>query len=89
MNHVIRAYENAVFVMGVNRVGKEDGRLHFGSTMIVNSYGEVLEKAGEKEEKIVSAVVDLDHVGRESTVFGDYRPEMYHRIIEPPKGRSS
>lgn len=86
MNHIIKAYENAVFVLGINRVGKEEQREHFGNTMIVNPYGEILDNSGEKEEKIVSATIDLNQVGRDGVPFRDYRPELYHRITKPPRG---
>lgn len=86
MSHVIRAYENAVFVVAINRVGLEEGRQHFGTTMIVNPYGDVVAKAGENEEKVVSAILDLNEVGRDGTIFRDYRPEIYGRITKPPKG---
>lgn len=86
MTHVIRAYENAVFVVGINRVGLEEGRQHYGTTMIVNPYGDVLAKARENEEKVVSAIIDLKEVGRDGTIFRDYRPEIYSSITKPPKG---
>jgi N-carbamoylputrescine amidase len=86
MNHVTYARENAVFVLAVNRVGLEEGRQHFGTTMIVDPCGDVLAKAGESEEKIVSAVLDLNEVGMDGTIFRDYRPEIYGRITKPPKG---
>jgi N-carbamoylputrescine amidase len=83
-DHIVRAYENAVFVIGINRVGLEEKREHFGSTMIVNPKGDVLAKAGEEEEKVVLATLDLCEVGRDGKVFRDYRPEIYQRITKPP-----
>lgn len=79
----VRAYENRIFVVGVNRTGREDdGKIaseFFGRSIIVDPRGNVLAKAG-KDETIISATIDLDDVDRartEMALFRDLRPELY------------
>ncbi|MFQ6075135.1 MAG: carbon-nitrogen hydrolase family protein [Candidatus Bathyarchaeia archaeon] len=81
-----RARDYGVFIVAVNRVGKEDGREHFGCSLIVSPSGEVLAKAGEREDEVVSATIDLgqiDAVRSETGFLRDLRPEIYGRITRP------
>ena len=80
------AYEMAVFVVAVNRVGSEEGSQCYGTSMIVSPHGEVLAKAGETQDEVVSAVIDLTEVNRNGMLLAGYRHEIYERITEPPRG---
>jgi len=80
-----RAYENKIFVVGVNRVGKEESTEFYGKSMIVDPWGRVLAKTGG-EDAVVSATIDLDDVDRariEMPVLRDLRPEIYGRLTYP------
>ena len=86
MMNITRADDNGVFVVGINRVGVEERCQYYGTTLIISPYGEILAKGGEKEDEVVSAIIDLNQVGRDGRIFRDYRPELYHRLTNPPKG---
>lgn len=86
MSNVTHAYEMGVFVVAINRVGIEEEHQCYGTTMIVNPYGDVLAQGGQAENEVVSAILDLNEVGRSGIPFRDYKPELYDRITRPPKG---
>jgi len=76
-----RSVENGVFSVTVNRVGKERGQRFYGGSEIVDNKGNVLKKAGEKEEVFV---INLDLIKSRSKKWNKYndlikdrRPEMY------------
>jgi predicted amidohydrolase len=91
----VRATENHLVVVAADRVGEERGFRFAGRSQIVNFDGKVLAQAGESEETILYAEVDLaavDH-NRVVRVPGIYefdriaarRPELYAAITKPPK----
>lgn len=84
MFSAVRAFENGVFVVAINRVGKEEGRQHFGTSLIASPSGEILNKAGESEETVVSATLNLEEVHRGASFFRDVRPEIYGRLTQSP-----
>ena len=51
----VRAMENNVFVLGINKAGKEQikeestPRIHFGSSCLIDPFGEVITQAGDAE----------------------------------------
>jgi predicted amidohydrolase len=51
-----RAIENQCYVAGVNRIGNDPRFQHSGRTMMVDSHGEILADAGDKEGVIQSRV---------------------------------
>ncbi len=53
-----RAIENQCYVAGVNRTGNDPRYQHSGRTMIVDSHGEILADAGDKE-CVIQAQVDV------------------------------
>lgn len=56
-----RAIENQVFVVGVNRVGRDDTSVYNGHSLIIDPYGNVLAE-GSQEEEIIYAELDLSQV---------------------------
>lgn len=77
--NVARAIENQLFVIAVNRVGKDLDNDFYGHSMVVDPWGEVLAEGSEKEEVIV---VDVNFAAGEEIrsripVFRDRRPECY------------
>jgi predicted amidohydrolase len=85
-----RAVENAVFFLTANRVGTEAGTTFFGRSQIVDPLGRVLAVAGESEETLLLADLDLE-LARQKTkepgagayavrLFDDRRPELYGEI---------
>jgi len=88
----VRATENHMVVVAADRVGEERGFQFIGHSQIIDYEGRVLAEAGETEETIISAEVDLAAADRNRVVRvpGRYefdrmaarRPEMYGAITE-------
>ena len=58
-----RAMDNRIYVIGVNRVGKDEKSSFFGHTLIVSPSGEIIDEMGE-EEGVLMVDVDLDQVAK-------------------------
>jgi predicted amidohydrolase len=88
----VRASENHMNVIAADRVGEERGFRFAGHSQIVNFEGRVLAEAGETEETILYAELDMAAADRNRVVRvpGEYefdrmaarRPEMYKPITE-------
>lgn len=75
-----RAIENQIFVVNVNSCGVAGETIYGGHSSIINPWGEVLAKAGRKEE-IITAELDLeivDEIRDTINVYRDRRPELYN-----------
>lgn len=80
-----RAIENQMFVVGTNQVGKEDfgpggGVTYFGDSVVIDPWGETVVEAGETDEELLTAAIDLDMVDEiraKMTVLRDRRPDLY------------
>lgn len=80
-----RAIENQMFLIGVNQVGSEnfgpDGTVtYFGNSCIIGPWGETIIEAGEANEELLTATIDLekaDEIRRKMTVLSDRRPDLY------------
>ena len=74
-----RAIENQIFMVAVNRVGRDASNEFFGHSMVVDPWGEILAEAGEGEELIT---VELDplkvqEARRKIPILQDRRPDVY------------
>lgn len=84
------AFQNIVFAIHVNRVGKEGDSKElnfFGRSLIIDPEGEIIAKAGGEDDEIVAATIDLEDVKRtriNRALYRDRRPELYGRILDPP-----
>lgn len=88
-----RAAENGVFLLAANHVGEERGTRYLGNSLIIGPDGEVLQQAGEDEDALLVADIDLPQADRKARVFtpGEYeldlfadrRPDLYRRLVEP------
>lgn len=79
-----RAYENAVYVVGANRVGDEYTYTFFGDSMIVGPRGQVYGTVDEGEEGYVVAKIDLDQVRTQREEFQFFQcraPQTYRAIV--------
>jgi len=80
-----RAIENQMYMIGTNQVGTEDfgpdGLVtYFGSSVIVDPWGETVIEAGNTSEALLTVAIDMDHVDKirgRMKVFEDRRPELY------------
>ncbi len=79
-----RAYENGVFVVGVNRAGDEGGRRHIGKSMIVNPVGaEIMAVTKSDGDELLVTTLDLADVDRAQQSlpwWRDRRPDLYGRL---------
>lgn len=79
------AVSNTCPVIAANRTGTEEGQTFYGSSFIVDEYGETKSELGRQDTGIVSAAFDLDTVRGHRASFGffrDRRPELYGRLSE-------
>lgn len=88
-----RALENAVYYAAINRVGTEQGFRFIGNSKICAPDGSTIAEASHGRETILQATVEVERARRKHQVripgeyeidrFGDRRPSMYSRIVEP------
>jgi predicted amidohydrolase len=89
----IRAMENAVYYMAVNRVGTERGFRFIGQSRICDPHGQTLAEATADAEDILYAEIDPSQARNKLIVrvpdkhkihrTADRRPEMYGILTEP------
>jgi predicted amidohydrolase len=88
---VARAAENRVYLLTANRIGKERTGEFCGWSQIVDPYGTRLAEAGETEEVLLVADVDVEKARDKDYVipgeyelylFGHRRPELYGALVE-------
>jgi predicted amidohydrolase len=88
---VARAAENRIYLLTANRVGKERWGEFCGWSQIVDPYGRRLAEAGETEEALLVADVELERARDKDYVipgeyelylFGHRRPELYGALVE-------
>ncbi|MFQ5997743.1 MAG: carbon-nitrogen family hydrolase [Candidatus Bathyarchaeia archaeon] len=74
-----RAVENQFFVIGANRVGSDVKSHYFGSSMVVDPFGNILSE-GDDKDGIVKAKLDFSLVQKSRnyiTCYQDRRPNLY------------
>jgi predicted amidohydrolase len=80
-----RAIENQIYMAGINQVGEEEfeGKgitTYFGSSCIIDPWGNTVIEGGDTEEMLLTATIDLgtpDEIRKKMNVLGDRRPELY------------
>ncbi len=78
----VRSVDTGMFGVYSNRVGREGEQVYTGESMIVSPHGEVIAKAGDEPDVIVSAVLDLDEVDKARTTLSllrELRNDLYAR----------
>lgn len=83
------AIANGVHVAAANRVGQEGNLIFWGGSFICDSFGKVLAEAGNKEEEVVVAELDLslnDQVREGWGFLRNRRPETYGILAESEAG---
>ena len=76
---------NGLFIAAPNRVGAEDEMAFYGGSFISNPFGDVLAKAGDQDDEIVSARLDLDEIKAFRDIFQfhrDRRCDTYGEILK-------
>jgi predicted amidohydrolase len=88
---VARAAENRIYLLTANRVGKERRGEFCGWSQIVDPFGKRLAEAGQTEEALLVAEVDVEQARDKDLVipgeyeiylFGHRRPELYGALVE-------
>jgi agmatine deiminase len=79
------AIANSVYVAAVNRVGREEDLVFWGSSFVCDPFGKILAMASNNEEEVL--VVELDLAKNEAVregwgFFRNRRPDVYWPIIE-------
>lgn len=75
-----RAWENQVYLAVCNKVGIDGDWIFFGTSLIVDPFGNVVAQAGDSDEAVISAEISLAEVSRarvEDFNWRDRRPEIY------------
>lgn len=78
------AIANGCFVASVNRVGKESGSKFWGGSFVAGPFGEMLAKAGKKEEILITKI-DLNAIEKQRKAwpfFRDRRIDAYAPILK-------
>ncbi len=78
------AIANSVYVVAVNRVGREDQLNFWGQSFVANSFGKVLKRASSTKEEILIAEADLaqnNKIRDDWGFFRNRRPDTY--VLHP------
>ena len=85
------AVANGVFIGAVNRVGEETpwniGRF-YGSSYVVDPRGQIVAQAGDAQDQLITADIDLDQVREVRDLwqfYRDRRPDAYGELVDPRK----
>ena len=80
------AYQNATWVVGTAKCGREEGSMMVGQSVIIAPSGEIVAMANTLDDEVISARVDLDMgVRYRKTIFDFARhrePDAYRLIVE-------
>jgi 5-aminopentanamidase len=88
---VARAAENRIYLLTANRIGKERSGEFCGWSQIVDPFGKRLAEAGEREEALLVAEIDVEKARDKDYVvpgeyelylFRDRRPDLYGLLVE-------
>lgn len=86
----VRAFENNVFIACADRIGIERGNRFIGLSHITNQYGTLVAQAGEFQEEIIFARLNLDLADEKKIMISekeyvelmaDRRVEFYYKLI--------
>jgi predicted amidohydrolase len=80
------AIANNLFILRINRVGKEERQQFYGKTFCANPFGELVGSRAGSEDAIVFSDIDLNEVAETRkiwTFFEDRRPDLYGELLQP------
>jgi beta-ureidopropionase len=84
------AMANSYHVGSVNRVGLDMGgsptQVYYGSSFFADFRGQIISQAGDKEDEVIYAELDLDAMARdrnECAWYRDRRPDLYGDLVKP------
>jgi predicted amidohydrolase len=87
----VRAFENNIFLVGINKAGVENGLSFSGDSMILNPKGGVvMSRSQTLEDELVVAEIDLDDIieaKKSVPIFRDRRPSQYELVAHTSSKR--
>lgn len=78
------AVANVIPVVAANRVGDEQGQVFYGTSFITDETGDIVVDMDRKEEGVLVATFDLDHIDRARAAWGffrDRRTDLYELLV--------
>jgi N-carbamoylputrescine amidase len=78
------AVANVIPVVAANRVGDEQGQVFYGTSFITDETGEIVTDMDRKEQGVILATFDLDHIDRARAAWGffrDRRTDLYDILV--------
>jgi predicted amidohydrolase len=87
-----RAWENGVYIVFSNAVGRDDDTIKPGLAMILDPFGEVQAESRALGDDVVVTELTADKLARAPgrRYLRARRPELYGKLVEPhPKGQSA
>jgi predicted amidohydrolase len=80
-----RAYENGVYAVFSNNIGRDYDTIKPGLAMILDPFGEVLVESHALDDDVVVALLTPDKIGQSSgrRYLLARRPELYDKLVEP------
>lgn len=79
----VRAFENQVYVAGVNKVGREGDWEMQGRSIVCDPRGEIVSACSSDEDEVQIAVLDksvIDAARTEVPLYRDRQPHLYGRL---------
>jgi predicted amidohydrolase len=85
-----RAYENGVYAVFTNPIGRDGDTIKPGLAMILDPYGEVLGECRKLDEDIVVGLLTEDKLAQSSgrRYLKARRPELYAKLVEPQRSET-
>jgi hypothetical protein len=80
-----RAYENGIYAVFSNPIGRDYDTIKPGLAMILDPYGEVLAESQALDDDVVVALLTADKLQHSSgrRYLKARRPELYAKLVEP------
>jgi len=81
-----RAWENGIYAVFSNPIGRDDDTIKPGLAMILDPFGEVLAESQALEDDVVVALLTAEKIEQSSgrRYLRARRPELYGKLVEPP-----
>ncbi|HHX50055.1 MAG TPA: carbon-nitrogen hydrolase family protein [Clostridia bacterium] len=76
----VRAYENEVYLVAINKAGRENGWEFLGNSMIVAPDGRIIKRLNHEEEGIFYTGIPLADLGKPGKYLGKRSPGDYKEI---------
>jgi predicted amidohydrolase len=81
-----RAWENGIYAVFSNPIGRDDDTIKPGLAMILDPFGEVVAESQALADDVVVALLTADKIDQSSgrRYLRARRPDLYGKLVEPP-----